>query len=154
MNEQQPYEKHLGDKLQQLTQPGDANRHWPKMKSLLDRELPEGGGGNGRPGRWWMYGIIAGILLTGAWFGTAFFSNEKKDQVLTGPTATTNKTKETTASSAVSLPSSPEDQTGSNVPGLITKRKLIRSRLILLIYRVLIILTFQKKIKIIPQRRK
>ncbi len=118
MNEQQPYEKHLGNKLQQLTQPGDANRHWPKMKSLLDRELPEGGGGNGRPGRWWMYGIIAGILLTGAWFGTAFFSNEKKDQVLTGTTATTNKTKETTASSAVSLPSSPEDQTGSNAPGL------------------------------------
>ncbi len=116
MNEQQPYEKHLGDKLQKLTQPGDANRHWPQMKSLLDRELPEGGGSNGRPGRWWMYGIIAGILLTGAWFGTAFFSNKKKDQVLTNTTATVNNTKETTASSAVSLPSSPGDKTGSNAP--------------------------------------
>lgn len=116
MNEQQPYEKHLGDKLQQLTQPGDANRHWPKMKSLLDRELPEGGGGNGRPGRWWMYGIIAGILLTGAWFGTTFFSDKKKDQVLTNTTATASKTKETTASSAVSLPRSPGDKTGSSTP--------------------------------------
>ena len=115
MNEQQPYEKHLGDKLQELTRPGDANRHWPKMKSLLDREMPEGGGGNGRPGRWWMYGIIAGILLTGAWFGPAFFSDKKKDQVLTNATATDNKSKETTASAAVSLPSSPGEKTGSNV---------------------------------------
>lgn len=116
MNEQQPYEKHLGDKLKQLTQSGDANRHWPKMKSLLDRELPEGGRGNGRPGRWWMYGIIAGILLTGAWFGTAFFSDKKKDQVLSGTTATANQSNETTASSAVSLPSSPGDKTSSSAP--------------------------------------
>jgi hypothetical protein len=45
MNAQQPYEKHLADKLQKLKPSGDANSNWPQMKALLDREMP--GGGNG-----------------------------------------------------------------------------------------------------------
>jgi hypothetical protein len=75
MNEQQPYEKHLANKLQQLDPPGDAQQHWPQMKALLDRELPEAGG---RRGRWWLYGSIVLLLLGGAWLGTEWRSGNKE----------------------------------------------------------------------------
>jgi hypothetical protein len=75
MNEQQPYEKHLADKLQKLDPPGDARQHWPQMKALLDRELPEAGG---RRGRWWLYGSIILVLMGGAWLGTELRSGNKE----------------------------------------------------------------------------
>lgn len=75
MNEQQPYEKHLADKLQKLDPPGDARQHWPQMKALLDRELPETGG---RRGRWWLYGSIILVLMGGAWLGTEWRSGNKE----------------------------------------------------------------------------
>ena len=78
MNEQQPYEKHLADKLQKLKPSGDANSNWPQMKALLDREMPVGGGGGNR-NRWWFYSLIAILLLTGAWFGSSLLSNDKKE---------------------------------------------------------------------------
>jgi hypothetical protein len=81
MNEQQPYEKHLADKLQQLRPPDDAGRQWPHMKALLDRDLPERGGAR----RWWMYGIIAGVLIIGAWIGTALLPGNNSDVVTVAP---------------------------------------------------------------------
>ena len=78
MTEQQPYEKHLADKLQKLNAPGNANRNWPEMKALLDREMPVGGGGVNR-NRWWIYSLIAVLLLTGTWFGSSLLSKDKKD---------------------------------------------------------------------------
>ncbi|MBL0134890.1 MAG: hypothetical protein IPP79_13290 [Chitinophagaceae bacterium] len=43
MNEKNSYEKHLAERLGQLPPPGSASEHWPQMKALLDKDLPEGG---------------------------------------------------------------------------------------------------------------
>lgn len=66
MNEQQPYEKYLAEKLQQLPLP-DVEPNWQQMKSLLDREMPRGGG------YWrWITGIgILLIMLGGTWYFTS-----------------------------------------------------------------------------------
>lgn len=73
MNERQPYEQLIADKLQQLPVP-DADASWRQMKRLLDSDHSPGGGGGGkrfRPGggggRWWGAGIIAAALITGIW---------------------------------------------------------------------------------------
>jgi hypothetical protein len=64
MNDQHPYEKHLADKLQQLPVP-DVEPNWQRMRSLLDREMPRGGG-------YWKWftgiGIILIMLFGGTWF--------------------------------------------------------------------------------------
>ena len=109
MNEKQPYEKHLAEKLQQLPPPGDANRSWPQMRSLLDNELPEGGGsGFGRNGatKWWMIGLLVGVITIGTWLSTKQSGPNEKD----APTASGQiaSEKETTPSSGVSLPASNE----------------------------------------------
>ncbi len=109
MNEKQPYEKHLAEKLQQLPPPGDANRSWPQMRSLLDKELPEGGGsGFGRNGttKWWMIGLLVGVITVGTWLSTQQSGpNEKDPATASGQIASE---KETTPSSGVSLPASNE----------------------------------------------
>jgi hypothetical protein len=63
MNEQQPYEKHLAEKLQQLLLP-DVERNWQQMRGLLDKEMPR------RGGYWrWITGIgILLFMLGGTWF--------------------------------------------------------------------------------------
>ena len=74
MNERQPYEQLIADKLQQLPVP-DADASWRQMKRLLDNNQSPGGGGGGgkrfRPGggggRWWSAGIIAAAVITGIW---------------------------------------------------------------------------------------
>ncbi|HKH63342.1 MAG TPA: hypothetical protein VKA49_21015, partial [Flavitalea sp.] len=53
--EQQRYEKHLAEKFQQLPVP-DVEPNWQQMKSLLDKEMPRGGG-------YWRWITGAGILL-------------------------------------------------------------------------------------------
>jgi hypothetical protein len=64
MNDQHPYEKHLADKLQQLPVP-DVEPNWQRMRSLLDKEMPRGGG-------YWKWftgiGIILIMLFGGTWF--------------------------------------------------------------------------------------
>lgn len=72
MNEKNSYEKHLAERFEQLPPPGSASEHWPQMKALLDKDLPEGGGkGPGGFGRWWLYALIGGIVVT----ATLWFSN-------------------------------------------------------------------------------
>ena len=116
MNAQQPYEKHLSEKLQQLNPPSDANRNWQQMKALLDRDMPEGGGGGNR-GRWWIYGIIAVLLLTGAWFGSSLISGDKKQEpAIAGTNKTANSTEETSPSSDVSLPASEKENNPDGNP--------------------------------------
>jgi len=74
MNERQPYEQLIAEKLQQLPVP-DADASWQQMKRLLDdNQSPDGGGGGrkrfrpgGGGGRWWGAGIIAAALITGIW---------------------------------------------------------------------------------------
>ena len=68
MNERQPYEKLIADKLQQLRGP-DVNTSWDQMKRLLDNDQqPKGGGRKKRPGGWWGIGIVAIVLTTGLLF--------------------------------------------------------------------------------------
>jgi hypothetical protein len=73
MNEQQRYEKHLAEKLQQLPVP-DVESNWQQMKLLLDKQMPRGGG------HWrWITG--AGVLLLmlgGTWL---FISRHDKEAI-------------------------------------------------------------------------
>jgi hypothetical protein len=78
MNEQQPYEKHLAEKMQHLPPPADMNESWEQMRSLLDKEMPRGGGG-GMPGgkRWWVLGLAVGILFLATWLSGDHGKNNK-----------------------------------------------------------------------------
>jgi hypothetical protein len=78
MNEQQPYEKHLAEKMQHLPPPADINQSWEQMRSLLDKEMPRGGGG-GMPGgkRWWALGLAVGILFLATWLSGDHGRNKK-----------------------------------------------------------------------------
>lgn len=118
MNEQQPYEKHLGDKLRDLPPPGNASRSWPQMKALLDKDMPSGpGGGNRR--RWWIFGTIAAVLIGGLWIGSSMTSN-KSDIALDKPaianehTASSNTTKTEEAGSVQNAPSPSDLQPSSH----------------------------------------
>jgi hypothetical protein len=85
MNERQPYEKHLADKLQQLPPPADVNTSWVQMKKLLDEDMPRGGGFFRN--RWWLGSILLLLLLTGAWLvGTKTTSTTKQDHSLVAAT--------------------------------------------------------------------
>jgi hypothetical protein len=72
MNERQPYEQLIAEKLQQLPVP-DVDRSWQQMKRLLDDNHSPGGDGGrkrfrpGGGGGWWGAGIIAAVLITGIW---------------------------------------------------------------------------------------
>lgn len=71
MNEKQPYEKHLADKLQQLPPPEHMNRQWEQMRKLLDKEMPRGGaygGSGGRGKRYWLLLLLGIGILTATWF--------------------------------------------------------------------------------------
>src|SRR5688572_15454717 len=79
MSEKHLYEKHLAEKLQQISPPPDMDGNWQKMKLLLDDDQPRGGGFGKR---WWQIGVIAGILLIGAWIaGTQLSESRKQDLV-------------------------------------------------------------------------
>ena len=81
MNERQPYEKHLAEKLQQLPLP-DAAESWPQMKALLEKEMPRGPGG--WSGKKWILGIGGGILLLSMlFFGNKFLSDKNKTSIAT-----------------------------------------------------------------------
>lgn len=53
--------------MQQLPPPMEAEKGWEQMRALLDKEMPRGAGSGGN-GRWWLFGMIAGILFTGTLF--------------------------------------------------------------------------------------
>ena len=73
MNEQQPYEKRLAEKLHQLPLP-DVEPNWQQMKFLLDKEMPRGGG------YWrWVTGIgLLLLMLGGTWY---FTSTNKQERI-------------------------------------------------------------------------
>lgn len=68
MNEQQPYERHLAEKFQQLPSP-DVEPNWQRMKSLLDEEMP-------RRGAYWKWITGIGIIIIMLFGGTWFFTNQ------------------------------------------------------------------------------
>lgn len=116
MNEKQPYEKHLAEKLQQLPPPADVNHAWEQMRVLLDKELPRGGGfgGNGRGGngRRWIISILAGILLIGTWLARERFqpANKPGNPTATVPPNTATGHGKTPASGLPSPATDPDPQ--------------------------------------------
>ena len=69
MNQKHPYEKHLAEKLVQLPPPDDPDQNWQRMKTLLDKNMPRGGGGSGGSYRWW----ITGTVIVAVVIGTCLF---------------------------------------------------------------------------------
>lgn len=81
MNERQPYERHLADKLQNLPPPGEVDQTWEQMRTLLDKEMPRGGAMPDRR-RWWLFGIAVGILFLATWLsGGSYFDRANPDSV-------------------------------------------------------------------------
>ncbi len=68
MNERQPYEQLIAEKLQQLPVP-DVDASWQQMKRLLDDDQsPKGGGGSRGPNkRWWWASLVAIIFTASLW---------------------------------------------------------------------------------------
>lgn len=66
MNNLQPNERHLADKLRNVPAP-DVDRSWEQMKQLLDREMPEGAAGWSGNRKWWWMGITAGVIMLAVW---------------------------------------------------------------------------------------
>ncbi len=82
MNERQPYEHLIANKLQQLPVP-DVEQSWQEMKRLLDEERSPRGAGGKRSGpgggRWWAAGIIAVVLVSGVWLFVENRGSSKED---------------------------------------------------------------------------
>jgi cytoskeletal protein RodZ len=76
MNNLQPYEKHLAEKLQQIPVP-DKDEGWKEMRKLLDNDSPEGGAGWGGNRKWWWMGITVAIIIAGLWINQEFSENKK-----------------------------------------------------------------------------
>ena len=81
MNNLQPYEKHLADKLHQVPVP-DKNEGWIEMRKLLDRNMPEGGGGWSGNRKWWWMGLTVAIIIAGLWTSQQF---DEKQQIASQP---------------------------------------------------------------------
>jgi len=77
MNEQQPYERHLADKLQHLPPPAHVDESWEQMRLLLDKEMPRGGGMPGSR-RWWVLGLAIGILFLATWLSGNYIKDKNE----------------------------------------------------------------------------
>src|SRR4051812_32801046 len=66
MNNLQPYEKHLADRLQEVPVP-DKEIGWREMRKLLDSDMPEGGAAWSGNRKWWWMGITVAIIISGLW---------------------------------------------------------------------------------------
>ena len=83
MNERQPYEHRIAEKLQQLPSP-DVETSWQKMKRLLDdNQQPKSGGGSYGPGAWWRTALIAIVIITGLWLYTENKKSSGKEMAVT-----------------------------------------------------------------------
>jgi hypothetical protein len=92
MNLKHPYEKHLAEKLVQLPPPGDPDQNWQQMKTLLDKNMPRGGGnGPGGSYRWWIAGTVVVAVVVGTWFGgKQLLTKEQRNEAVAGKVKTVN----------------------------------------------------------------
>lgn len=92
MNLKHPYEKHLAEKLVQLPPPGDPDQNWQQMKTLLDKNMPRGGGkGPGGSYRWWIAGTVVVAVVAGTWFGgKQLLTKEQRNEAVAGTIKTVN----------------------------------------------------------------
>jgi hypothetical protein len=90
MNSKHPYEKHLAEKLVQLPPPDDPDQNWQRMKTLLDKNMPRGGGGSGGSYRWWITGTVIVAVVVGTWFGGKTFLTRERNESVAGTIKTVN----------------------------------------------------------------
>ncbi|OQP67001.1 hypothetical protein A3860_01180 [Niastella vici] len=110
MNSKHPYEKHLAEKLVQLPPPDDPDQNWQRMKTLLDKNMPRGGGGSGGSYRWWITGTVIVAVVVGTWFGgKTFLTREQRNESVAGTIKTVNNK---TASSVASTENNAEQPGG------------------------------------------
>ena len=116
MSEKHLYEKHLAEKLQQLSPPPDMEKHWQEMKALLEDDGPRGGGFK----RWWRLGVIAGLLLIGTWITGTFVWTGSPDQVAVAEPKTANgeQNKSLSASAASGNEKDVADNGKGNTPAV------------------------------------
>jgi hypothetical protein len=113
MNERQPYEKHLADKLQNLPPPGEVDQSWVQMRTLLDKEMPRGGAMPGRR-QWWLFGIAIGILFLATWLsGRSYLDKEKASSVAQTTVSTDQATGKVALPGDKGLPASTAQQSAS-----------------------------------------
>jgi hypothetical protein len=94
MNLKHSYEKHLAEKLVQLPPPGDPDQNWQQMKTLLDKDMPRGGGAPGGSYRWWVAGTVIVAVLVGTWFGgKQLITKEQRNEAVAGTVKTVNNKK-------------------------------------------------------------
>lgn len=116
MNERQPYEKHLADKLQHLPAPAGANRSWEQMRAILDKELPRGGsgGGSGGGGRWWIFGAMTALVFLGTWLtGKQFAPRNHRRSATAATSANDSSARATGSPPVVSLPVTAPESTAA-----------------------------------------
>lgn len=117
MSEKHLYEKHLAEKLQQLSPPPDVEKHWQEMKALLDDDGPRGGGFK----RWWRIGVIAGLLLIGTWITGTYLWTDSPDKVAAADkpkTANGEQNKSLPASAAAGNEKDVSDNGKGNTPAV------------------------------------
>jgi len=90
MNLKHPYEKHLAEKLVQLPPPDDPDQNWQQMKTLLDKNMPRGGGGPKGSFRWWVAGAIIVAVVVGTWFGGRSLFTKEGNETVAGTIKTVN----------------------------------------------------------------
>lgn len=80
MNNEKAYEKQLASQLEKLDAPANAESHWPAMKALLDRELPEGAASFR-----WVYLLLLFVFFSGAtWYFWPRNANQDRGVIATG----------------------------------------------------------------------
>ncbi|MHA4843241.1 hypothetical protein ACX0G7_03700 [Flavitalea antarctica] len=86
MNDHQPYDQSLRDKLNRLPVP-DMQKSWQEMRMILDDEMPEDGKSR-RRGGWWFFSAILLFISAGSW--TLLKMNFSKQNVYPPLSATKN----------------------------------------------------------------
>lgn len=125
MNLKHPYEKHLAEKLVQVPPPGDPDQNWQQMKSLLDKDMPRGGGGILGAARWLVPGIIIVAILTGVWFGgKQYLPIEWNNKSMAG---TISKTKNNKAAKSTPAAKTEEQIIAPAVPGTTEANKAVEA---------------------------
>lgn len=101
MSNKKTYEEHLAHRLEQLEAPAPAETHWPAMKALLDRELPEGAAGFR-----WIYLLLLLLAFTGAgWYFWPTAQNNAAGIPATQPAIAPSGNAQTAPATAEPVPS-------------------------------------------------
>lgn len=114
MNEQQPYQKQIVDKLQEVPLP-DMEASWQQMNALLDEEDKKRAVAfslkKGKKLRRWI-GILLVLFFAGVWLLARFITGNEEKSSLPGPASITQS--ETKKPGIKLIPENPESRPGIN----------------------------------------